>query len=170
MNFGAILGIALCLIGALGLMLGFDGNNSVDQWIGYVAMIIVTFWGTKIFRDRYNDGFISYGRAFVSCLQIVFFSSIILAFFMYVYLTFVDDSLIQKILEKAEEQMLNDKVPDEQIEQAMSITRKMTTPITIAFITILTQTFMGTLFGLITAIFLKRDNPDFNNFIKQQSL
>jgi hypothetical protein len=52
---------------------------------------------------------------------------------------------------------------------AMEMTRKFTTPIFIAFTVIVAQVIMGLIFGLITAIFLKRDNPDFNNFIKQQS-
>jgi hypothetical protein len=41
-----------------------------------------------------------------------------------------------------------------------------TTPIVMAFFTIIINTFMGAIFGLITAAFLKRDNPNFNNFIK----
>jgi hypothetical protein len=83
------------------------------------------------------------------------------------YLKFVDDSLIQKILEKSEQQMLDQNTPDDQIEIAMEMTRKFTTPIFIAFTVIIAQVIMGLIFGLITAIFLKRENPNFNNFIKE---
>ncbi|MFN5831892.1 MAG: DUF4199 domain-containing protein [Bacteroidota bacterium] len=169
MNFGALLEVAMCVVNAIVMLLGFDDTKGIDQYIGYALVVVVTYWGTKSFRDKHNDGFISYGSAFSSCLQIAFFSSIILAFFMFMYLKFVDDSLIQKILEKSEEQMLNQNMPDDQIEMAMEMTRKFTTPIFIAFTVIVAQVIMGLIFGLITAIFLKRDNPDFNNFIKQQS-
>ena len=57
-------------------------------------------------------------------------------------------------------------MPDDQIEEAIKYTRMFTTPIVMAFFTIIINTFMGAIFGLITAAFLKRDNPNFNNFIK----
>jgi len=166
MNFGAILGLSLCVTSAVFMSLGLDAS-SVQQWIGYLLTIGIISWGTISYRDKHNDGFINYGKAFMSCLLITFFSSIILAFFMYLYLSFIDQSLIDKILEKAEEEMMNKKMPDDQIEDAMKMTRMFTTPIVMAFFTIIINTFMGAIFGLITAAFLKRDNPNFNNFIKE---
>jgi NADH:ubiquinone oxidoreductase subunit 6 (subunit J) len=166
MNFGAILGLSLCVVSAIFMSLGAETSN-VQQWIGYILTIGVISWGTISFRDKYNDGFISYSKAFTSCLLITFFSSIILAFFMYLYLSFIDQSLIDQVLEKAEEDMLNRKMPDDQIEEAMKMTRMLTTPILMGFFTIIVNSFMGAIFGLITAAFLKRDNPNFNNFIKE---
>lgn len=166
MNFGAILGISLCIVSAIFMTMGLN-SSSIQQWIGYLLTIGIISWGTISFRDKHNDGFISYGKAFTSSLLITFYSSIILAFFMYIYLTFIDQSLIDKILEKAEEEMMNKKLPDDQIEEAMKMTRMFTTPIIMAFFTIVINTFMGAIFGLITAAFLKRDNPNFNNFIKE---
>lgn len=166
MNFGAILGLSLCVVSAIFMSMGAQASN-VQQWIGYVLTIGIISWGTISFRDKHNDGFISYSKAFTSCLLITFFSSIILAFFMYLYLTFIDQTLIDQILEKAEEEMMKKKMPDDQVEEAMKMTRMFTTPILMAFFTIIINSFMGAIFGLITAAFLKRDNPNFNNFIKE---
>lgn len=166
MNFGAILGLSLCVVSAVFMGLGIEAENA-QQWIGYVLTIGIISWGTISYRDKHLDGFISYGQAFSSCLLITFFSSIIFAFFLYLYLTFIDQTLIDKILEKAEEQMMAKKMPDDQIEEAMKYTRMFTTPILMGFMTILVNCFMGAIFGLITAAFLKRDNPNFNNFIKE---
>jgi hypothetical protein len=166
MNFGAILGISLCIVSAVFMSLSSE-SSSINQWIGYLLTIGIMSWGTLSFRDKYNEGFISYGKAFSSCFQIAFFSSVILAFFMYIYLTFVDQTFIDKIIEKAEEEMMNKKMPDDQIEEAIKYTRMFTTPIVMAFFTIIVNSFMGAIFGLITAFFLKRDNPNFNNFIKE---
>ena len=166
MNFGAILGLSLCVVSAIFMSLGFETSN-VQQWIGYVLTIGIISYGTISFRDKHNEGFITYTKAFTSCLLITFYSSIILAFFMYIYLSFIDQSLIDQILEKAEEEMMNKKLPDDQIEDAMKMTRMFTTPIVMAIFTIIINTFMGAIFGLITAAFLKRDNPNFNNFIKE---
>lgn len=165
MNFGAILGLSLCFSNALFMIAGMQ-QSSANQWLGYIITIAVISWGTITFRDKYCDGFISYGKAFTSCLQIAFFSGMILSFFLYIYLEFFDQSIIEQILLKAEEEMVNNKVPDEQAEQAMNITRKITTPAFISVMTLLAHTVMGAIFGLITAAFLKRDNPTFNGFIQ----
>jgi NADH:ubiquinone oxidoreductase subunit 6 (subunit J) len=166
MNFGAILGLSLCVVSAIFMSLGAE-QTTVQQWIGYVLTIGIISWGTISFRNKYNDGFISYSKAFTSCLLITFFSSIILAFFMYLYLSFIDQTLIDQIIEKAEEEMLNKKLPDDQIDEAMKMTKMFATPTVMAFFTILINSFMGAIFGLITAAFLKRDNQNFNNFIKE---
>lgn len=166
MNFGAILGLSLSAISAISMAMGYS-QSSGQQWIGYALTIAIITWGTVTFRDKHNDGFISYGKAFSSCLLITFYASIILAFFMYIYLTFVDQTLINTVLEKAEEGMLAKNMPDDQIEEAMKITRMFTTPIVMAFFTVIINTFMGAIFGLITAAFLKRENTNFNNFIKE---
>jgi hypothetical protein len=49
----------------------------------------------------------------------------------------------------------------------MKMTKMFATPTVMAFFTILINSFMGAIFGLITAAFLKRDNQNFNNFIKE---
>ena len=136
MNFGLVLGGSLCIVSAIFMSLGLDASN-VQQWIGYLLTIGIISWGTISFRDKYNDGFLSYGQAFSSCLLIAFFSSIILAFFMYLYLSFIDQSFIDKVIEKAEEEMLRKKMPDDQIEEALKYTRMFTTPIVMAFFTII---------------------------------
>ena len=82
MNFGAILGLSLCMVSAIFMSLGAE-QSTIQQWIGYVLTIGIISWGTISFRDKHNDGFISYSKAFTSCLLITFFSSIILAFFIY---------------------------------------------------------------------------------------
>jgi len=63
--------------------------------------------------------------------------------------------------------MLNKKMPDDQIKEAIKMTKMFTTPTVMAFFTILINSFMGAIFGLITAAFLKRNNQNFNNFIKE---
>ncbi len=166
MNFGAILGLSLCAVSVIFLSMGYE-NNNYQQWISYFLTIATISWGTLFYRNKFNDGYMSYIQALKSCFLITFFSSLILAFFMYIYLNFIDQSMIVKVLEKAEEELMNKNMTDDQIEEAMKITRMMTTPIMMAFFTILVNTFMGGIFALITAAFLKKDNPNnFNQFIQ----
>jgi hypothetical protein len=53
MNFGAILGISLCVVSAVFMSLGLDSNN-IQQWIGYLLTIGIISWGTISFRDKHN--------------------------------------------------------------------------------------------------------------------
>ncbi len=67
------------------------------------------------------------------------------------------------MLEQAEAEMLeaNPELTDQQLEQAMMITSKMFSPGMMAVMTILGQAVLGAIMSLITAAFLKKDNPSF---------
>lgn len=168
MNFGAILGLGLCALSGVFMALGMT-QSGVQQWIMYAGIISFIYFGTKSFRDKHNDGFISFGSALSSGVLISFFSSVILAFFLYLYLTLIDGSMIEKSLEMAEQKMITDGMPDEQIEMGLKYARMFTTPLMMAIITIMWNTFMGLIFALLTSAFLKKENTDFNQFIEKNN-
>ena len=168
MNFGAILGLSLCALSGVFLALGMS-QSGVQQWIMYALIICFIYIGTKSFRDKQSDGFISFGNALSSGVLISFFSAVILAFFLFLYLTLVDASMIEKSMEIAEQKMITDGMPDDQIEMGMKYARMFTTPLMISIITVMWNTFMGLIFALLTSAFLKKENTDFNQFIENNN-
>ena len=65
--------------------------------------------------------------------------------------------------------MLNKKMPDDQIERGMEIARTFASPIMMAIMTIVfnLNLLLMLFFGLIVSLIIKRENPNFNNFIKE---
>jgi hypothetical protein len=168
MNFGAILGLALCVLHAVYMNKGLE-TNFLHSIFSFVTALAFAIWGSIWYRDKQNGGFLSFGQSYLSCLLITIFSSIIVAFFIYIYLSFFDQSFIDEVLQKTEEEMLNKKMPDDQIERGMEIARTFASPIMMAIMTIVfnLNLLLMLFFGLIVSLIIKRENPNFNNFIKE---
>jgi hypothetical protein len=166
MNFGAILGLSLCVVSAIFMSLGYFDSGYKELILSVLTIIIIS-WGTVSFREKENEGFMSYFTAFKSCFLIVFYSSIILAFFQYLYFTFIDQVFIDSFIATAENDLIQKQMSDEEVEYNMKAIRYVITPIGYPVLLLFSNCFRGAIFGLITAAFLKRDNQNFNNFIKE---
>lgn len=161
MNSGAILGIALVIVSVLFYIV------DIQNWINTVATVIVfvvgLFYLSKMYRDNEKAGTLTYGQALGFAVVTCVFAAIINTFYSYIFFTFIDPEFITKMLDKMEADMITKKVPEAQIEQIINQSKKfMTTPfMTIAaFINVV---LMGTIIGLITSAFVKRDPNPFEN-------
>ena len=155
MHYGAILGLLLVGISLLFYLLGI-GESSLQQYMYYGAIIGLIIFGVRKFRDA-EDGFISYGRALALGSCIGFFGSVIIAFFTYALLSFVDAGFITKFLEAAEKSLIERKMSDQDILVAMAFLKRIATPIGFAVVTIFFYSITGFFFSLIIAIFMKRE-------------
>lgn len=166
MNFGAIAGLAFIVYAVILFVLGLSESRTAG-YLNYLILIAGIFIGTKQYRDNYNNGLISYKNALGSGTLISLFASIILAFYMYVFIEFIDTDALDKLMVLTEERLLDRGMPDDQIEAAMEINRKFMTPAFVAILTVPTFTFFGFLFSLITSAILKKEGDMFNTDMKQ---
>lgn len=161
LNFGALIGLVLAIFSLITYV--FEMYEA--QWFGYlswVALIIGIIVGTKKYRDEQLGGFISYGQSLGYGVLLAFFAAIVSSFVSYIYLGFIDDSFLTFSLEKAEMGMYEGGTPDEQIETAMSYTRKIMTPGVTAIFGLLATTFLGFIISLISSAFIKREADNFD--------
>jgi hypothetical protein len=166
MKFGAITGMALFIVFVLVNIMG--GQPGAGQnFIHYLILITGITLGTKSFRDQELGGQISYSTALWSGTQIAFFCAVIISFFMFIYLKFVDSSMIEKILQQTEQQLIEKEMSDSDIEKTMNMTRKFTNPGMMAVFGVLGNTFMGFLFSLVIAAILKKGNRNFDQFMQE---
>jgi hypothetical protein len=163
MRFGTYLGLASIIVSVLFYLLGME-TSQVPQYLQYVIIITLIVLGTKHHRDVELGGFISYRRALWTGVLITFFSSIILAFYTYLFITFIDTGFMDKMLDMQEQAMLQRGLTDEEIEMAMKMNAKIFTPVPFTFIMVLSLTFLGFIFSLITSAFLKKENKSFGSF------
>lgn len=166
MNFGALNGVAMMIISLLIYLLGIPQNFIVSLVI-YTINIVFIIYGTLFLRNQYLNGEISYGKALSSGILISLFMSILVAFFIFIFFKFIGTDELNKILEQTEEKMYNQGMSEDQIELAMEITKKYTTPMYMALGTIFSYTFMGFIFSLITSAFIKK-NVDSSQQIMQE--
>ena len=76
---------------------------------------------------------------------------------------FIDPAAVEQILQQAEQNMIDQGTPDDQIEMGMKYVRMFTTPTMMAVMGLLMYTFMGFIFSLITSAFLKKEATPFDN-------
>ena len=161
MNYGAIVGLAMVIISILFYIMGQESS----EWGAYVHYIILTLGmvlGIKHFRDNINGGYLSYGKCLANGVMIGFFASLITSFYSYVFFTFIDPSIIQVMLDQAEQNLIDAGTADEEIEMAMVYTKKFMTPLLLTVATLFSYTLLSFLFSLIISIFLKRNDDSFN--------
>lgn len=160
LTYGLYLGIALILFSLIMYLLDVDRESKL-MWLSYLIMAGGLFWAMISFRDQINGGFVTYGKAFATGFWTTLFAAILGTIFTYIYVTMIDPGMIEEILLNAEDQILesNPNMSDEQLEQALSMTEKFTSPIMITIWGFIANIIFGTILSLIIAIFVKREGP-----------
>ncbi len=161
MNFGAIGGFAIIIVSVLLYFLNIQENIFVTIFI-YIVLIFVIIVGTKHYKNNIQNGNITYGRALGTGTAISFFASIIVAFYMFLFLKFIDTDTMDKMYSIIEDKMYSQGLPDDQVEMSLEMAKKFTTPFTIAIGTILSYTFWGFLFSLITSSFIRKKTNSYD--------
>lgn len=162
MFYGAVVGVIIVAYTFVLYLTDLSTNRAVGfvQWAIVIACI---YMAVKRYRDESCNGFISYGKALGFGTLTIFFASLITGFFTYLLYAVIDPSLIDQILQVSEEAMLQQGLSDDEIDMALEMTKKFTSPLFITLSTIFGMTFMGFIFTLIVAIFVKRKDDSFES-------
>ena len=163
MNYGAALGLCLMLIALLFWALGVDEQQSViPSILNNIVIIGFLVYAIMQYRDNVNNGFISYSSSLRLGTTVAFFSSVIMAFYTFIYITYLSPDFLANILNMTEQTMLeaNPEISDQELDLALSMTTKFMQPHWMMIMGVLGGTFMGFLFSLIISIFVKKENPN----------
>ena len=155
-QYGLLIAAGLII---LSLIMYVAGMIAVD-WVSYVGYAILLgglIFGTIKFRDEYSGGFISYGRALGFGTLSSFFAALISAVFAYVFYAVLAPDALNELRIAAEINILeaNPNVTDQQLDLAV----RMINPVMMALTYLFSYTFVGFVFSLVTAAFLKRKDP-----------
>lgn len=159
-NYGLILGLAIVIYTLVLHFLG-AGQNKVAGWGTFVFTAVAVYVGSKNFRDKVLDGYISYGRALGTGMLIVVFAALIHSFFNYVFYAYISPESMQDMFIATEEALIEAGTPDDQIELTVEMMKKFTSPMSIAISGIFTSAFVGLIISLITAAFVKNEKNIF---------
>ena len=138
------------------LVLTLTGLNAFDNkwsWIGLIAGIIILVLAHKQFKDQ-GDGFMSYGQGVGIGFWSTVVSLLIAGGFTFIYVNFVEPTAMDAFYDAQRMGMEEKGMPDDQIDMAVSWTKKLVWPI---------YFFMGLLFSMLVAvivsIFTQKKNP-----------
>ncbi|MFA5263251.1 MAG: DUF4199 domain-containing protein [Opitutaceae bacterium] len=162
-TYGAISAIAVALLNLALFFTGYQTEKLATgqylQWIGFVIIIVVLVLGMRDVRESKPDKTLSYGQGVLAALMISVFYGLFTAVYTYIHFSFVNPNYTQYMLDIARSQMEAKNMPEAQIDAIIGMQAKMMTPVVMSIMTVIFAPIMGTIFGLIIAIFVKRQAP-----------
>jgi hypothetical protein len=138
-------------------MTGQATNNWLSS-IGYILFIVVIVLAHKAFKEG-GDGFMSIGQGLGIGTLLSVIGGTLSSIFTFIYLKFVDDSMLQMIRDKQIEAFEAQGMDDAQIEQAMEMAGKFSGPVAILIMGIVGSALVGFIISLIISLFTKKANP-----------
>lgn len=162
LNHAAVIGLALTLFQLIIFLTGMVGNTV----LGILPQLILgglMFYFLKQARDKYMEGVMSYGKAFVNGISLTFFASLISAFYTYIHLVFINPNAVDEMLQVMYEKYQETGMSEDQIEVAMEMLEKFMTAEGFAITYILGSLFWGLIISLIVAAIVKKDGNPFAN-------
>jgi hypothetical protein len=162
MNYGLITGLVIIIYS---LLLYFIGMN-LNQTMGYLTIVILAlciYLCSKQYRDKINGGTITFGQAFSLGILIGTFAAVLLSFFTFLELTFIDPTIVDKQLEMMQEKLLARGLNEDQIEQAVAMSKKWMTPGKMFIMSIISFAFYSALISLLSSALLKKNKNPFDN-------
>jgi hypothetical protein len=163
LTYGLILGLSLIGISLLFYLIHIDLKSKLPTYISYLVLLICLIFGIKARRDQNLGGFISYGKALGTGVQISFIGSILAAIYVLIFFSVIDPEMIGRILEMSEAELMEKGMSDDQIATAMEWTRKFVTPVWMFLFTILAYVFFGFIFSLVVSLFIRREENPFHS-------
>ncbi|MEE2931046.1 MAG: DUF4199 domain-containing protein [Bacteroidota bacterium] len=160
-NYGGVLGLFLVLSSVILYVLGVDDKESIiPSLLNHVIMIFGITYSILQFRDIYNGGYINYTSSLKLGVSIAFFASVILTFYSYIYINFINAEYVNEMIEFTEQKILSgdSEVSEEMLETNLSMIRTMLEPQWFLPLGILGSTFMGVIYSLIISFFVKKQD------------
>jgi hypothetical protein len=129
-------------------------------YINYALALGAIILAHKAFKEN-GDGFMTIGQGLGIGTLLSVISGVISAVFTYVYIKFVDDSILTKIKDMQIEEMEKRGMSDADIEQAMKIAGMFTSAEMMIVWIIVGMLFVGFILSLLVSLVTKKVNPNF---------
>lgn len=134
--------------------LNIDQNSGV-KYIGYIPFVAFLLLCQKEYRDELG-GFINFGDAFSAGFRFSVFSGLLLAVFIFLYLSILSPQVLDQSMSQQQTKMAEQGLSQEQIDKALEIGKKYG-PIIGSFVTAIGSAVMGAILALIGAAIFKKE-------------
>lgn len=166
LNYGLILGLITIVFSVLTYMLDATGK----PWVivpSLIISIVALYMLLRSYRDTFNHGYISYGKAVGAGVVISIYSAILGAAYIYILYGFIDPGLVDKQILEAEEKLIAKGMPEGSIDAALQMQAKFMKPWFMAISSIFSAAFFGLILSLLVSLFIKKEgNPLLDDEVK----
>ena len=129
------------------------------RWLSTIIMVIGIIVFCIQFGKQQTDG-VTFGKVFGYGFKIALFVSVIVVLYSLLSINVIFPEIIDQILVKTRTDLqAKGGMTDEQIDQAVAMTKKFMQPIPLSIFTFLATLFFGTIASLLGAAFTKKTEP-----------
>jgi Protein of unknown function (DUF4199) len=160
LGYGVIIALAIIVLSLILFLLNLDQNKPL-QFLSYLLLIGGIILSQFNFRNKYSNGYIEYGKAFMIGMLTSLCLSIIMGVWTYIFFSFIDPGAMEEIMLQTEQQMLDRGMTDMEIEQGMKMAAMFQSVGWMTFFAVFGNYVIGMIISLVTAIFVKKENTNF---------
>lgn len=165
-QYGLIFGIVMILQFVVLYVIDIDPitNPTVGVIINVLNYLLLPvgliFIGCTNFKKNINDGFISFGQCLKIGVTICMLAGLLYALFSVVF-NLIFPEFMEEVLRKTQQVLLkqNPNMTTEQVEMAISMTKKFMQPALSVPVTVAMFAFIGLIYSLLIGAFVKNDQP-----------
>ena len=166
MRYGLYLGLGLIIFSVIVNM--FGSGRKYFEWLQWVILTAGVYFSQYSFRNNELGGFIGYSKCLGFGVVVMMCASIFQSLYTFIHITYIDPTFIEQMRVQLEETMLQQNLPEAQVELMSQMFSKMQTPGMIVFSGLFGFTVLGFIISLITSFFVKKDD-DTNSFDQAMS-
>lgn len=170
MRTGLILAFVQIIINLVFYMINPDAVETKFTAIGLIQLVItlvasvyVLYSGTIQWRTSGLGGTITYNQSLGYMIKIALPAAFIVGVYTLLFIKFINTGAMEKAMEIQAQQMYDKGMSEEQIDQAMSMAKKMSSPAVVTIMGMFVSMIMFFIYALIASIFTKK-NPANENF------
>lgn len=165
LKYGFISGLLSFIFSTFVNIMGW--NEQFQESIGWISgiwslvlSVTLSVLCLREFREQ-NGGYISYGQGLGLTTLLGAISGLAAGGFNFIYIQFIDDSVVKRQLELARERMEDQGLTASQIQSAEEMTAFMLNPGMQFVVVVIMSIIFNFLLGLIVAAVVKREKPIF---------
>jgi len=158
-RYGIIMGLISVAFFLVLVISGIDTTQGWGRWSPLILNGVILFLAQQYFKEN-GDGWMTYGQGIGVSFYLGLVSSVIMAVFMVVFMQFIDTNFITELMDIQRQAMEEQGLPDEQIDQAMKMVAKFTTPGWMFVFGIAGGIVSMVFLGLLITIFTQAKNPN----------
>lgn len=161
LKFGLIAGVILMIQNVLINVTEQYMNTWLSSPIQIIVLSVCMVLAMREFKAG-NDGFMNYGQGLGIGTLMGAVSGVLFSIYYYVYNEFIDPALKINIMSKVREQFENQGMSDEQIDTALTMTQKFSSPGFGFIFGVLGMILFAFIISLIVSAFQKNEKPTFD--------
>ncbi|MCK5535930.1 MAG: DUF4199 domain-containing protein [Bacteroidales bacterium] len=153
-------GLVLALSSIIYIIILYFLGLMFEPWVQYPNYIIIgaiIYLGQKKLAESKGDLGLSYGKALGFGVIVSIISAVIVAVFNYLFYEIIAPEAIQQTIDFAEQTLIEKGLPDDQIEMALEIQKKIMTPLWLTLLGFFGQIIIGLVISLLTSIFTRKE-------------